>query len=194
MSGSTGGTTVVYDTQFRKNAGYRDYETAQRFGGQQSSGPTTRQRISESREAQQVQTRPSASTVGASSVRTEKSQVSKTNFKVRAKTPRPVINSSITGADRSKKSPGNAVVSNAGEVSKGFSGVSKSSEVSQAAHAAQSEGLKGEDLAEKVHEAIDARKENKDAQKAEVNEKEKDTKEKVKKEKEPKKKSAEEQR
>lgn len=38
--------------------------------------------------------------------------------------------------------------------------------VSQAAHTAKSEGQKGRDLAGKVHEAIDARKEAKGAEKA----------------------------
>ena len=212
---SAGGATVAYDTQFRKNAGYRDYETAQRFSGRQVSGTTTTEpRISRVREAQQVQARPSTSTVGTASVRTEKSQASKTNFKVRAKTPRPVVNSSMTDAGRSKESPSNVVVSNTGEVSKGFSGASKGSEASQAAHAAQSEGLKGKDLAGKVHEAIDTRKENKDASgaeakandgmkdevkasddiKDETKAKEKDVTEKVKKEKEPKEKGAKEKR
>ena len=75
-----------------------------------------------------------------------------------------------------------------------MSGVSKGSEVSQAAHAAQSEGLKGKDLAEKVHEAIDTRKENKDDLKSEAKAEEKDVSEKVKEEKESKGKGAKEKR
>lgn len=46
--------------------------------------------------------------------------------------------------------------------------------VSQAAHAARAEGLKGKDLAEKVHEAIENRKESKEE---EVDEKKESAKE-----------------
>ena len=69
------------------------------------------------------------------------------------------------------------------------------STVSQAAHTAKSEGLKGKELAGKVHEAIDARKENRDVLKAaekETKEKSKEATEKVKNEKEMKEKNAKE--
>jgi len=69
------------------------------------------------------------------------------------------------------------------------------STVSQAAHTAKSEGLKGKDLAGKVHEAIDVRKENKDTLKAEeketkAEEKEEEAAEKLKKAKDAKEKGA----
>ena len=69
---SSRGTTVAYDAQFRKAAGYTNYATAQRFGGQQqAAGPaTTRPSVSGSRAAPQVQTRSSAPSAGTAVART----------------------------------------------------------------------------------------------------------------------------
>ena len=159
--GSAGVRTVAYDTQFRKAAGYRDSATAQRFDGRQASGPTTTEPgASGSRAAQQAQVRPLASTDGAKDVRTERMPTSKPESQDSARTPRPEANPSVTKAGRPAEN------------------VNAPNIVAQAAHTAKSEGLKGKGLAEKVHEAIDTRKESKDTLKA-------DAKEKVKKEKEP---------
>ena len=201
---SSGGATIAYDTHFRTAAGYSNYETAQRFSGQQAPGPTTRQSVSGSRSVGQVQTQSSAPTVRETSVSADKPQASKTKSRGTAITPRSATRSSMTGAGKSAKSPSNVRVSNAGEASKGSSVASKGSEVSQSAHDAQAEGLKGKDLAEKVHETIDTRKENKDDinaeakanddMKAEDKVNKKDVTEKVKKEKAPKEKGAKEKR
>lgn len=167
--GSPNAGNIVYDTQFRKAAGYRDYTTAQRFATQQVSGLNS-----------VAGSRLSATAPLATQTRS--------------------LAPVTKGANKSMES------------SRGQSNLqnSKASEVSQAAHAAKSEGLKGKDLAEKVHEAIDTRKEDKDAlkvekkaeakvetkveKKAEEKEKEKAPKEKVKEEKGSKEKGAKEKR
>ena len=136
--GSAGVKTVVYDTQFRKAAGYRDYTTAQRFSGQQASGHANAgPGVSKSRGGIQARVQPS---------------VSKTILKGGVQS-RPAVNVSVK--TRPGKSTKNVNTPNG-------------SDVSQAAHTAKSEGLKGQDLAGKVHEAIDTRKENKDAIKTEA--------------------------
>ena len=190
---SSGGTTVTYDTQFRKNAGYKDYTTAQRLGGQQSSNLTTaRPSVSGSRVVGQAETRPLVST---------------TKSRGTAITPRSAASSSMTrgsgpkeNQSNSQSSP-NVKASNANVASRGsgevFQGGSSrggvksankaapkpngsqngdksadktvtQSDVSQAANTANSEDLKGKDLAEKVHETIDTRKESKDAMNGEA--------------------------
>ena len=131
---STGGEIIVYDTQFRKNAGYKDYTTAQNAGRQQAAGPAaTRVNTSGVRGSSQIQTRSSAPTVSAASVnaprrdtaprttsnypvnataaRTEIPPASKTKSKGNVITPRPAAK-----AGRPTQNP-SAGVSNAGPVS-----------------------------------------------------------------------------
>jgi hypothetical protein len=108
---SARGTTVASDTQFRRNAGYTNYATAQRFGGQQATGSAmTGSSVSGSLMGSQVQARSSApsvgtavvrttrstasSSVGAAKVSTEKPQASRTAVTGGARTPRPVTGTS----------------------------------------------------------------------------------------------------
>lgn len=142
---SAGGRTVANDTHFRMNAGYRDNATAQRFGGHQqaSDRTTSRQGVSESQRAGGRQQVSGVTTMGANVSGAQRAGVRQF--------------SGVTNAASVVQRSAGQQVSNRG-----------GSEVSQAAHTAKSEGLKGQDLAQRVHEAIDTRKENRDAQKAET--------------------------
>lgn len=65
-------------------------------------------------------------------------------------------------------------------------GKGKGSPVSKAAHQAQGEGLKGQDLSEKVHEAIQERKESKEEEEIKEEKEETDSDEKAEKHKKSK--------
>jgi hypothetical protein len=131
------GRTVYYDTDFRRNAGYRDYLTAQQIDQRQVPVlMTTGQSVSG------VQTRSLAPAVGVSDASIGTLQGTSVDRKDSAER--------LQATSPSMKGAG----------SRG------GSDVSQAAHTAKSEGLKGQDLSGRVHEAIDTRKESKDARKA----------------------------
>ncbi len=98
---SAGGTTVAYDTRFRKAAGYRNDAKAQPSRVQQALGLTAaRPGVPVSRGTQQVQARSSVPTVGVAGVSAKRPQASKAALKGGAKVSRPAAAPSVTAAVR----------------------------------------------------------------------------------------------
>ena len=161
---SSGGATVAYDTHFRTAAGYTNYATAQRFGGQQAAGPAmTGPSVAGSPKGSQVQARSSAptvstavartprvaasSSVGAASVSTKKPQASRTAVTGGARTSRPAAG---TQAVVNKPSESVTAISGAGSGAgvraasfRGQSSVKSSRSVGNVANQGVSKASKG---------------------------------------------------
>ena len=94
--GGARGRAVAYNTQFHRNSGYRNNATTQPLGAQRVSGIAAKgPGASGQRGANQVQAKPSASTVSAPAVSTGKQPVSKTKVKGKAQN-RPAISSPVS--------------------------------------------------------------------------------------------------